>query len=124
MTILGSLDGIEAGLRQMRRTRPLATCAVDVGPGLAVTAPTAEEALRIKSYLVVQRNQVRDYLDVVALAEHLGRERAVEILSHIDDYYDDRSGTQGSVRISRWHSWASVVDECGELALRLAGGAR
>ncbi|MEX1295313.1 MAG: hypothetical protein AB1Z67_03985 [Candidatus Limnocylindrales bacterium] len=70
-TIMGSLWGVEAGLRQMRRTRPLETCEVPVGDDAAVVAPTAPEALRIKAFLVVQRNVVRDYLDVAALAEHL-----------------------------------------------------
>ena len=150
MTILGSLDGVEAGLRQMRRTRPLETCDVEVGPGLHVTAPTAEESLRIKAYLVVQRNQVRDYLDVVALSDHLGTENAVAILSQIDDYYDDRSMEKGSVLTSlvvslaepdprdeavtrelprykglapQWHAWSDVVAACADLAVRLAGGA-
>lgn len=149
MTILGSLDGIEAGLRQMRRSRPLETILVDVAPGLTVTAPTAAEALRVKAYLVVQRNQVRDYVDVVALAEHLGLNTAVDVLSRIDDYYVDRSGTEGSVLTSlvlalteprprdvevtrelpryrglvpRWHEWTDVVEACRELAVRLAEG--
>jgi hypothetical protein len=149
MTILGSLDGVEAGLRQMRRTRPLETVIVEVAPGLTVTAPTAAEALRVKAYLVVQRNQVRDYVDVVALVEHLGLNTAVAVLSRIDDYYVDRSGTEGSVLTSlvlalaeprprdvevtrelaryrglvpRWHEWTDVVEACQELALRLAEG--
>ena len=150
MTIMGSLDGVEAGLRQMRRTRPLETCVVEVGPGRQVTAPTADESLRVKAYLVVQRNQVRDYLDVVALADHVGIVHAVEVLQHIDEYYDDRSEQDGSVLTSlvlqlaeprprdepvtrelsrykglvpHWHDWATVVDACQDLALRLAGGA-
>jgi hypothetical protein len=147
-TIMGSLDGVQAGLRQMRRTRPLETCEVDLGGGATVIAPTAEEALRIKAYLVVQRNAVRDHLDVVALADHLGEDRSVEILSGIDDYYDDRSGEAGSVLTSlavaladprprdadvieelprykgldpRWHEWSHVVAASRRLALRLAG---
>lgn len=150
MTLQGSLDGIEAGLRQMRRTRPLETDVVDVGDGLEVVAPTAPEALRVKAFLVVQRNAVRDYLDVVALATHLGLPTAVEVLGHIDEYYDDRSGVHGSVLTSlvlvlahpdprdpevtrelpryrgldeRWHDWAAVVAVCEDLALAL-GGAR
>ena len=149
MTIMGSLDGVEAGLRQMRRTRPLETCEVEVGEGRHVTAPTAAESLRIKAYLIVQRNQVRDYLDVVALAEHLGIDDAVEVLQHIDEFYDDRSEQNGSVLTSlvlrlaepsprdepvtrelarykgldpRWHDWPTVVKACSDLALRLAGG--
>ncbi len=139
---------MEAGLRQMRRTRPLETCEIDVGDGATVVAPTAPEALRVKAYLVVQRNVVRDYLDVVALADHLGEDSAVEALSDIDAYYADRSGEPASVLTSlvgsladpqphdsdvidelprykgldeRWHRWDDVVDACRALALRLGG---
>jgi len=132
----------------MRRTRPLETCEIAVGEGAVVAAPTAPEALRVKAFLVVQRNVVRDYLDVVALAEHLGRDVAVEILAEIDSYYVDRSGEPGSVLTSlvlsladpkprdtevigelprdkgleeRYHRWDDVVEVCRSLALRLGG---
>ena len=147
MTILGSLDGIAAGLRNMRRSRPLETIRVEVAPGQFVTAPTAEESLRVKAYLVVQRNQVRDYIDVVALSEHIGRDSAGAVLRRIDEYYDDRSMQSGSVLTSlalslaapsprdvdvidelpryraldpRWHDWSDVVAACEDLALGLA----
>ena len=114
-----------------------------------VVAPTADDMLRVKAYLVVQRNQVRDYLDVVALADHLGPTRTHEALSVIDDYYDDRSGEHGSVLTSlvmhladpsprddvvtrelhrykrldgRWHDWRAVVSACEALAMDLAEG--
>ncbi len=146
-TLMGRLGGIEAGLRQLRRARPLETCRVEVDGG-TVVAPTAEEALRVKAYLVVQRNAVRDYLDVVALADHLGIEHAVATLARIDDYYTDRSGERGSVLTTlavaladprpvdvevtkelhrykgldpRWHRWSEVVSACRELAVRLSG---
>jgi hypothetical protein len=95
LTILGSLDGIEAGLRQLRRARPLEVEHVRLG-GLDLTVPTLPEMLRVKAYLVVQRNQVRDYLDTVALAARVG-ERAVDVLVDIDAYYRDRSDEEGSV---------------------------
>lgn len=147
-TIMGSLGGVEAGLRQMRRTRPLETFQVDVGDGRSVVAPTAVETLRVKAFLVVQRNAVRDYLDVVALTDHLGLDTAVEVLSEIDTYYADRSGEEGSVLTSlvisladpkpqdtevidelprykglevRYHRWDDVVEACQSLALRLGG---
>ncbi|MBI1844134.1 MAG: hypothetical protein HYR89_05955 [Actinobacteria bacterium] len=147
-TIMGSLGGIEAGLRQMRRTRPLETCKVDVGEGAIVVAPTAAETLRVKAYLVVQRNFVRDYLDTVALADHLGESSAVAVLADIGAYYADRSDEPASVLTSlvialadpqprdpdvihelsrykgldkRWHRWDAVVGETRELALRLSG---
>ena len=147
-TIMGSLDGIEAGLRQMRRIRPLETAEVAVGPGAVVVAPTEAEALRVKAFLVVQRNAVRDFLDVVALAAHIGADTAVDVLSGIDDYYADRSGEPASVLTSlvvalakpsprdadvinelprykgldpRWHRWPDVTGACQTLALRLSG---
>ncbi len=147
-TIMGRLGGVEAGLRQMRRTRPLETCELDLGEGATVVAPTAPEALRVKAFLVVQRNVVRDYLDVVALADHLGHDAAVEILADIDAYYADRSDEPGSVLTSlvisladpkprdtdvidelprykgldeRYHSWGDVIDISRSLALRLGG---
>jgi len=149
-TIMGSLDGVEAGLRQMRRTRPLETVEVAVGADTVVVAPTEAEALRIKAFLVVQRNVVRDYLDVVALADHLGDDAAVGVLTGIDGYYADRSGERASVLTSlvialadpsprdtdvinelprykgleqRWHDWSDVVSACQDLALRLSGAA-
>ncbi len=74
LTLLGSLDGIEAGLRQLRRKRPLEVEEHEID-GRTLRAPTLPEMLRIKSYLVVQRNQTRDYLDTVALADRLGFRR-------------------------------------------------
>jgi hypothetical protein len=100
VTIMGSLDGVEAGLRQLRRTKPLETVRIEVPPDSWVVAPTEEEILRIKAYLVVQRNTVRDYLDVVALVDHLGATRSVEVLAGIDRYYSDRSERNDSVRTS------------------------
>jgi hypothetical protein len=147
-TIMGSLGGVQAGLRQLRRTRPLETVVVDVGDGASVVAPTAAEALRVKAYLVVQRNVVRDYLDVVALADHLGRDAALDALGVIDEYYADRSGEPASVLTAvvaaladpqphdsdvidelhrykgldeRWQRWADVVAACQDLALPLSG---
>ncbi len=149
-TIMGRLWGVEAGLRQLRRTRALETVEVMVGDGAIVVAPTAPEALRVKAFLVVQRNVVRDYLDVVALAEHLGIDEAVRVLADIDAYYADRSGENGSVLTAlvialadpkprdtevtnellrykglnqRYHRWEDVVKVCQTLALRLAGAA-
>ena len=148
MTILGSLDGVPAGLRNLRRLLPLETMRVEVAPGEFVTAPTPAEALRVKAYLVVQRNQVRDYLDVAALSVHIGRDASLSILSGMDDYYDDRSTQHGSVLTSlvlnladpqprdsdvinelpayrglvpQWHRWSDVVGVCQELALGLSG---
>jgi len=50
-----------------------------------------EETLRIKAFLIVRRNQTRDYLDLAALADHIGIDRAAETLIRIDDYYADQN---------------------------------
>ncbi len=63
--ILGSLDGIETGVRQLIRDEPLEVTQVDVG-GQQVIVPTEAEMLRIKAVLILKRNATRDYLDFVA----------------------------------------------------------
>ena len=145
-TLMGSLGGIEAGLRQLRRTRPLEVTEIEVPAVGMLRVPTDQEMLRVKSYLVVQRNQVRDYLDVVALAEIVTG--APSVLAGIDVYYDDRSNGEDSVltaliqRLSepnprdrevtrelseykgldpRWHKWATVVAACEDLADAIVG---
>ena len=148
MTILGSLDGVEAGLRQLRRSKPLETTQFEIDADTRVIVPTVEEMLRVKAYLVVQRNYVRDYLNVVGLADVVGTEQAVSVLRQIDDHYTDRSEESGSVLTDlvthladprprdtdvidelpeykgldpQWHEWSTVVSRCQALSLALAG---
>lgn len=143
MTLLGSLGGIEAGLRQLRRTRPLEVAQIEVPGAGRLQVPTYAEMLRVKAYLVVLRNQVRDYLDVVALVETSSVTEAARVLAGVDDYYADRSGVADSVltalvqRLSepsprdeavthelasykgldeRWHDWSAVVAASQQLA--------
>jgi hypothetical protein len=139
--ILGRLDGIETGIRQLIRRRPLEVEEVDVG-GRTLRIPTLEEMTRIKAWLVLRRNALRDYLDVVALADRLG-DRAVPVLAALDDYYADQAGPGGQrvvtqlakqladpqpydlddVDLSRyrelvpkWQTWAAVERACRDLA--------
>jgi hypothetical protein len=86
--ILGELGGIETGIRQLFRSRPLETTEIDVR-GAKLVVPTAEETLRIKAWLALTRNQTRDYLDIAALADRLGVEQAATVLGDMDDYYAD-----------------------------------
>jgi hypothetical protein len=144
--VLGNLDGIEAGVRQMIRKVPLEVATVALPSGAEVVVPTIEETLRIKAFLVVRRNQTRDYLDLAALSEHLDLDRAAEILAHIDDYYADqheagdgvasqlirqlsdprpadRSVTEqlSSYRRLRqcWSDWSTVTEVLGIVAARM-----
>ena len=86
--ILGELGGIETGVRQLMRARPLESAQVEVG-GRRLLVPTAAEILRIKAWLALTRNQTRDYLDIAALADEIGLDEASSVLRGIDDYYAD-----------------------------------
>ncbi len=143
--ILGSLGGIESGIRQLRRTRPLEIEVVEVG-GRPLRIPTLVETLRIKAWLALTRNQVRDYLDIVALTDVIGVDVAARSLVDLDAYYadlyegDGRAATQLARQLAdprprdagmirrlsdykrldvRWQDWASVVADARALAARM-----
>jgi hypothetical protein len=85
--ILGQLDGILTGVRQLRRTRPLE---VEVVAGLRV--PTLAEMTRIKAWLLVTRHTVRDYLDTVVLCERLGETGVGHAMQSFDGIYRQPTG--------------------------------
>lgn len=89
--ILGSLDGIETGVRQLIRDEPLETETLETS-GVSLTVPTRAEMLRIKAVLIVKRNATRDYLDFVAMADCLGREAALAALGPFDRLYPQDNG--------------------------------
>ncbi|WP_308874872.1 hypothetical protein [Thiothrix subterranea] len=89
--ILGSLDGIETGVRQLIREAPLETTVLDYH-GERLTVPTDHEILRIKGVLILKRNATRDYLDFVALADHMGDERVAQALRSFDKLYQQDNG--------------------------------
>src|SRR5215467_12425342 len=92
--ILGELGDIESGVRQLIRNVPLEVAEVALPSGQVLRAPTRDEILRIKGYLVVRRNQVRDYLDVAALSARAGISHAADVLRRIDAYYSDQRGPE------------------------------
>lgn len=140
--ILGSLDGVETGLRQLIRSRPLEVEEIILGGGAVVRVPTLPEMLRVKAWLVVTRNATRDYLDVVALARRMG-DHAPLVLAGMDDYYDagaTAAGAPVTTQVVRqlaepvpydldevelreyrgldasWHDWSTVAAACVGLA--------
>jgi hypothetical protein len=144
--ILGQLGDIEAGVRQMIRTRPLETTQVILPSGRVLTVPTAEETLRIKGFLIVRRNQTRDYLDVAALSDRYSIHEAAGVLARIDDYYADQHGGGRGVAAqlarqladprpkdssvtgqldayrnlaARWTDWNEVRSVCRQLAAEM-----
>ena len=143
MTIMGSLDGYQAGLRNLRRKAPLEVELVELPNGATLRIPTIEEVLRIKAFLVVRRNQVRDYLDVAAVGSHMGITSACGVLRDIDRFYAEFTNTDCSVLselvymlsfpnptdatnkqhlgdykgvIAGWDSWSKVESTCKEIA--------
>jgi hypothetical protein len=143
--ILGELGGIETGVRQLLRSRPLETTDIEVR-GKRLLIPTAAEILRIKAWLALSRNQTRDYLDIAALADQIGLEEAAGVLRGIDEYYADINRRPEAVATQlvrqladprprdaevttqlanykaleeRWHDWSTVKAVLADLAARM-----
>lgn len=144
--ILGNFQGVETGIRQLRRTRPLETESIE-RDGKTLILPTLPEMLRTKAWMVISRNATRDFIDVAALAKHIGIAESAEIVKDIDVYYHDMiRGDQASpsvqllrqlaepgpydldaVNTSRYKgiqspfdSWKTIQEICEALATALA----
>jgi hypothetical protein len=143
--VLGGLDGISTGIRQLRRTEPLE---VETVEGLRI--PTLPEMARIKAWLLATRNSVRDYLDLVVLLERLGDDEAARALTRLDALYPQPEASVTAEVIERlasaapadlpevelasyrdlvapWNRWEHVQERgrlhAGVLARALLGGA-
>jgi len=86
--ILGNFQGVETGIRQLRRNISLDTETIDFH-GRQLTVPTIPEMIRIKGWMIVCRNAARDYIDFAALVEHAGLAQAVGALDRFDECYLD-----------------------------------
>lgn len=143
--VLGQIGGIEAGLRNQRRSAPLETTTLELSGGRKVAVPTVEEMLRIKAYLVVERNATRDYLDVAALSRHLGLRKSGRSLERMRELYAEFVGEGGDILttvvvklsdpdpydlteidlseykgiIPPWNDWRAVQRQCRALAAAL-----
>lgn len=137
--ILGSLDGVETWVRQLIRDEPLETTVVDYH-GERITVPTEGEILRIKGVLILSRNATRDYLDFIALADHMGDDGIARALQSFDRLCPQASGEsplqQLQVQLAnavpydleetelseyknlapRWHDWKVVKAACAHVA--------
>lgn len=144
--VLGQIDQIDAGLRHLRRSAPLETVELRLRDGARLRVPSVAEILRIKAFLLVERNATRDYLDVAALSRHLGLERSATALENLSELYAEFAGEGGDMLTSvlvklaapdpndlagvnlaeykgivpPWGSWSAVVEQCGTLAARIS----
>ena len=138
--ILGSLDGIETGVRQLIRKVPLETEEIERF-GVRLTVPTAAEMLRIKGVLILRRNAARDYVDFAALGDGMGKEAAAAALRRFDDLYPQSNGESSLQQLyaqlasplpydleqtdlseyrhleARWHDWNDVASACRQIAV-------
>lgn len=141
--VLGKLEGVETGIRNLMRTRPLEVeeATTSAGP---VRVPTLAETARIKAWLCLMRNATRDYLDFVALTDRMGTEETISAVLSLDDFYRDQIGPEGQ-RIAtqlakqlaeprpedlsevdlnayreldrRWRDWGAVTDASRPIAV-------
>ena len=86
LTILGTLDGVRVGYRQLRRIIPLQTQVIQTPFG-ALVVPTTEELLRTKAFLCYNRNYTRDFVDFAELSCLFETENVVLILSDLDSKF-------------------------------------
>jgi hypothetical protein len=114
--ILGQLDGILTGIRQLRRTRPLETEEI---AGLRV--PTLAEMARIKAWLLVTRHTVRDYLDTVVLLERLGEDGVVAALRPFDAIYRQTADVSPLAEVAERLAAAAPAD-VAEIDLKVYRG--
>ena len=140
--ILESLDGIQTGIRQLRRSNPLETTQIEVD-GLPLTLPTLAEILRIKGYLILLRNAMRDYVDFAALGDHLGSREVAAAFAKFDQLYPQENGESPLQQLfsqiaspqpydldkvslpnfkgldARWHTWERIVETCQQLMVEV-----
>jgi len=140
--VLGEAAGIAAGLRNQKRAAPLETTDVKMARGRTLRVPTVAEMLRVKAFLVVERNTTRDYLDVAALSHHLGTGKSVSALERMNELYGEFVGEGGDMLMSLitklaapdpydltdvdlgeykgiippWHDWRAVETQCRTVA--------
>jgi hypothetical protein len=81
--ILGSLDHVLIGYRQLKRQEPLEKQNLDTPDGI-LPIPTLIELIRVKAYLSSDRNYVRDFYDFAELSQLMTRTEVVEALAQLD----------------------------------------
>ena len=68
--------------------------------GDRIRLPTIGETLRVKTFLVVDRNATRDYLDVAALFHSLGIKKSAVALERMNEIYSEFAGEGGDMLTS------------------------
>jgi hypothetical protein len=141
--ILGKLDGIDTGVRQLIRKAPLETETMQISD-ILIVVPTMEEILRIKGLLIIKRNTTRDYLDFAALADVLGDSKIRHAFANFDELYTQKNEESALMQLMiqlakpipydldetdlqtykhlqpKWRRWEAVENTCIKTTLLLA----
>ncbi|CAN3126495.1 Heme uptake protein MmpL11 [Mycobacterium sp. smrl_JER01] len=83
------------GPAQMERISPMETTNVLLPTGDRLQIPTGAETLRLKSFLVMQRNSARDYRELAELVDSMDVDTAADVLSGMDRYYAGQPARAG-----------------------------
>ncbi len=141
--ILGSLDRVHVGYRQMIRKLPLETVEIETPHG-KITVPSLDELICMKAYLAYRRNVVRDFLDFAALSQCTTSSAVIVSLMRSDERYGELQTSSIGMEIAKrlkqpcpydlsgvdlrhyksldpkWHSWENVASVCREFGSMLS----
>ncbi|MCY7346983.1 MAG: hypothetical protein LH614_12280 [Pyrinomonadaceae bacterium] len=140
--ILGSINDVEVGFRQSRRTKAIETTLVKTDFG-NLTVPTLDELIGMKAYLAYSRNATRDYLDFAALSECAAEQEVLDSLSKLDERYGELQTASVGLEVAKalteakpydldevdlseykmlaadWRNWNKIEEICGRFGVLL-----
>jgi len=133
--ILGSLQGVEIGFRQMRRSLPIETELLETPSG-SLRVPTLDEMIGMKAYLAYSRRATRDFLDFAALSSLLEKGEVLRVLLRSQQRYGQLQAKSVALDIAKtlsapepydleevdlatykgiqppWNTWDQVATQC------------
>lgn len=107
--ILGSIDNVEVGFRQLKCSQPIETQTVQTEAGPLVV-PTLEEMICMKAFLAYDRNATRDYLDFAALSECTSADNVVCSLLKLDARYGELQTASIGLEVAKMLCAAAPFD--------------
>lgn len=140
--ILGSINDVEVGFRQSRRTKAIETTLIKTDFG-NLTVPTLDELIGMKAYLAYSRNATRDYLDFAALSECAVEREVLDSLSKLDERYGELQTASVGLEVAKalteakpydldeidlseykilaadWRNWNKIEKICGRFGVLL-----
>jgi hypothetical protein len=139
--ILGSLQNVEIGFRQMRRSLPIESVNLETTAGI-LRVPTLDELIGMKAYLAYSRRATRDYLDFAALSSLAKLEDVLDTLHRSQHRYGELQSKSVALEIAKtlsdpkpydlddvdltaykgiqppWNHWDPVAAQCRLLGMK------